>query len=164
MSASQILLDPTSERAPVARALTARRDRRQIDRRDEYAGHLEWDLGNLTAYDPAPLDASQFAADGEAQCLEFARAITQSLTARLFDLPSEPVPGGRIALLPPPSTSFGLRPSSGWSSTRRTSASLRIRTRVCASADRPKLLNSRSLQPRSMVSADNCDGRGVDMG
>jgi hypothetical protein len=41
--------------------------------------------------------------------------------------------GSRLStrLLPPPSTSLGATPSSGWSSTRRTSASRVMRTSVC---------------------------------
>ncbi len=46
----------------------------------------------------------------------------------------------RMMLLPPPRMNFGARPSTGSSTTRRTSASLAIRTRVCATAGRPKVL------------------------
>jgi hypothetical protein len=50
--------------------------------------------------------------------------------------------GSRLStrLLPPPSTSLGRRPSSGWPSRRRTSASPVTCTSVCATAGRPKLL------------------------
>ena len=51
----------------------------------------------------------------------------------------------RTTLLPPPSTNLGATPYSGWSTTRRTSASLASRTSVAATAGRPKLLCSRRL-------------------
>lgn len=70
--------------------------------RDEYEGQLEYDLGNLSAYDPAPLDDHHFDVGKEEKCSELARAITQSLVTKLFQLPAEPVQGGRVAQLPPP--------------------------------------------------------------
>ena len=73
--------------------------------REEYAGQLEYDLGNLTAFDPAPVEASLYLGEGgEDALLETARAITQSLAAQLFGLPSESVQGGRLAHLPTPTT------------------------------------------------------------
>eukprot|EP00197_Chlamydomonas_leiostraca_P004525 CAMPEP_0202860350 /NCGR_PEP_ID=MMETSP1391-20130828/2092_1 /ASSEMBLY_ACC=CAM_ASM_000867 /TAXON_ID=1034604 /ORGANISM="Chlamydomonas leiostraca, Strain SAG 11-49" /LENGTH=339 /DNA_ID=CAMNT_0049539505 /DNA_START=64 /DNA_END=1079 /DNA_ORIENTATION=- len=72
---------------------------------EEYAGQLDIDLGHLTAWDPAPIDAAKYQGEGrEEACLETARAITQSLVNRLFDLPSEPITGGRLAQLPFPTT------------------------------------------------------------
>eukprot|EP00798_Chlamydomonas_sp_ICE-L_P006876 gene6876-30850_t len=72
---------------------------------EEYEGQLEYDVGNLTAYDPAPLEARLFTgAGGEEALHEMARAITQSLAAKLFGLPAESVQGGRLATLPDPST------------------------------------------------------------
>jgi hypothetical protein len=75
--------------------------------REAYAGALDIDLGNLTAWDPSPLDAAAFAQPGpsrEAACAETARAITQSLVNALFALPAQPVTGGRLAELPAPTT------------------------------------------------------------
>jgi regulator of ribosome biosynthesis len=69
--------------------------------REEYEGHLEMDVGNLSAYDPAPIDAAQFSGEGrEEKLLEVARGITQSLVNKLFALPAQPVQGGRLATLP----------------------------------------------------------------
>ena len=56
----------------------------------------------------------------------------------------------RIRLLPAPRISFFARPSSGWSTTRRTSASLVTRTSVCAIAGRPNVLYARKATPRSI--------------
>ncbi len=57
--------------------------------REEYDGGLDYDLGNLMASDPAPVDAERLRADPDGACLELATRITQSLVARLFELPSE---------------------------------------------------------------------------
>ncbi len=65
---------------------------------------LDYDLGNLSAHDPAPINPEDFAADKEAKCLELATAITQSLIGKLFELPSQAVQGGRVANLPKPTT------------------------------------------------------------
>ncbi|KAG1655123.1 hypothetical protein FOA52_012541 [Chlamydomonas sp. UWO 241] len=73
--------------------------------REEYDGQLEFDMGNLSAMDPAPLDPSSFSGpDKEAALLDAARRMTQSLANKLFTLPAEPTRGGRLALLPPPLT------------------------------------------------------------
>jgi hypothetical protein len=74
--------------------------------REEYSGQLEFDLGNLAAFDPAPLDEAAYAEPSgrEEQCQELATAITQALVNQLFALPSEGVQGGRLAHLPDPST------------------------------------------------------------
>lgn len=78
---------------------------RRLACRDEYEGQLEFDLGNLSAFDPAPVDAAQFAGNGrEEALLEAARGITQSITNKLFALPAEPMQGGRMAVLPTPTT------------------------------------------------------------
>src|SRR5881409_1152671 len=53
-------------------------------------------------------------------------------------------------LLPPPRMNFGARPNSGWSTTRRTSASLATRTRRRATAGRPKELYPLRLTSRSI--------------
>mmetsp|Transcript_28925 Transcript_28925/g.81464 ORF Transcript_28925/g.81464 Transcript_28925/m.81464 type:complete len:352 (+) Transcript_28925:246-1301(+) len=72
---------------------------------DGYAGSLEFDLGNLMAFEPAALDDAKFARDGsrDEACQELAQDITQSLVAKVFGLPSEKAEVGRMALLPPPS-------------------------------------------------------------
>lgn len=76
-------------------------------RREAFEGPLAIDLGNLMACDISPLDAAAFeggpAATDEA-CHRLAQTIFQSLAARLFALPSEAAPVGRIAQLPPPTT------------------------------------------------------------
>jgi len=49
-------------------------------RSDEFSGQLDIDLGNLTAYDPAPIEAAAYAGAGrEAACAETARAMAQTL-------------------------------------------------------------------------------------
>ena len=72
--------------------------------RKEYDGRLEFDLGNLAAFDKAPLDKTAFENDIEDGCNELATKIFQSLTHKLFDLPFEVDQVGRIAELPVPST------------------------------------------------------------
>jgi regulator of ribosome biosynthesis len=65
------------------------------------------DVGNLTAWDPAPLEPSLYAAHSdarEAALADAARAMTQSLVNELFQLPAEAVKGGRLAALPAPTT------------------------------------------------------------
>ncbi len=70
-------------------------------RRSEYDGQLEFDLGLLTAWDPAPIDAAAYAGPNRNEtCEETARAMTQSLINQLFQLPAEPIKGGRLAQLP----------------------------------------------------------------
>jgi len=65
------------------------------------------DLGNLSAYDPSPLNPEDFTPlNRGAKCLELATAMTQALVSQLFALPSEAVQGGRLAHLPPPSTAL----------------------------------------------------------
>jgi regulator of ribosome biosynthesis len=68
--------------------------------RDEYDGALEFDLGNLMAYDPSPILEDSSASS----YLNLATRIFQSLAKQIFSLPSEPAPVGRMALLPPPTT------------------------------------------------------------
>lgn len=60
--------------------------------REEYSGHLEFDLGNLMASEQGPIDKERFARQPDAACLELATQITQSLVARLFQLPSQAAP------------------------------------------------------------------------
>ncbi|EFJ46846.1 hypothetical protein VOLCADRAFT_118049 [Volvox carteri f. nagariensis] len=70
----------------------------------EYEGHLDFDIGNLSAYDPAPLDMARLTVDPDGMCAEIARGITQALVTQLFNLPAEAVRGGRLANLPAPTT------------------------------------------------------------
>ena len=73
---------------------------------DAYNGSLEFDLGNLAAFEPSGLDAAKFDAEKtrEEACLDLATSITQSLIAKVFALPSEKAEVGRMAMLPPPTT------------------------------------------------------------
>ncbi|KAL4446233.1 hypothetical protein ABPG77_003040 [Micractinium sp. CCAP 211/92] len=74
---------------------------------EAHDGPLSFDLGNLTAWDASALDAAAFEGGPtatDAACQRLAQSIFQSLAARLFALPSEAAPAGRIATLPPPST------------------------------------------------------------
>lgn len=73
--------------------------------RSDYSGQLEFDLGNLTAHDPSPINPEDYASlRRDATCLEVATAMTQALVTQLFSLPSEAVQGGRLAQLPVPTT------------------------------------------------------------
>ncbi len=73
---------------------------------EQFEGQLDFDLGNLAAYDPSPVDTEQFASDPDAACLTVASKITQALVAQLFALPSEAADVGRVAQLPPPTTAL----------------------------------------------------------
>eukprot|EP00198_Chlamydomonas_reinhardtii_P000175 XP_001689510.1 predicted protein [Chlamydomonas reinhardtii] len=44
---------------------------------EEYEGQLDMDIGHLTAFDPAPLDAARMTVDAAGTCAEAARGITQ---------------------------------------------------------------------------------------
>jgi len=72
----------------------------------QFEGQLDFDLGNLAAFDPSPVDTEQFAADPDAACLTAASKITQALVAKLFSLPSEAADVGRVAQLPAPTTAL----------------------------------------------------------
>lgn len=74
--------------------------------RDQFEGQLDFDLGNLTAYDPSPVDAEEFAKNPDAACLAAASKVTQALIAKLFALPSEAADVGRVAQLPAPTTAL----------------------------------------------------------
>jgi hypothetical protein len=75
--------------------------------RPDTSSHLEFDLGNLAAFDPSPLNPEDFTPlNRNAKCLEVATAMAQALVSQLFVLPSEAVQGGRLAQLPPPSTAL----------------------------------------------------------
>lgn len=70
-------------------------------------GSCEFDLGNLLAYDASPIDDHTGFTDAshvDRVCHEMAARIFQGMTRRLFELPCEIVPVGRIAALPAPST------------------------------------------------------------
>lgn len=73
---------------------------------EAHDGPLAFDLGNLMASDVSAVDPAAFAGPGgaDAGCHRLATTIFQSLAARLFALPSEAAPVGRIAALPPPAT------------------------------------------------------------
>ena len=73
---------------------------------DGYNGGLEFDLGNLTAFEPSGLEDAKFndKRTREEACMDLATSITQSLVAQVFGLPSEKAEVGRMAMLPPPST------------------------------------------------------------
>lgn len=74
--------------------------------REQFEGQLEFDLGNLTASDPSPIDAEEFLANPDTACLDAATKVTQALVAQLFALPSEAADVGRVAQLPPPTTAL----------------------------------------------------------
>lgn len=67
--------------------------------REEYSGPLEYDLGSLTASSHNPVDQERFKADPNSACLDLATQITQSLVARLFELPSEAAPVEHFQIL-----------------------------------------------------------------
>lgn len=73
---------------------------------EEIDARLEFDLGNLCAYDPSPVDAEAYARDASGACASTASRIMQALVGRLFALPSEPADVGRIAELPAPTTAL----------------------------------------------------------
>lgn len=77
-----------------------------LTRSNAFEGELNFDLGNLTAFDPSPVNTEQFTADPDAACLSVASRITQALVAQLFALPSEAADVGRVAQLPPPTTAL----------------------------------------------------------
>lgn len=74
-------------------------------RRDPLEQQLEFDLGNLAAFDPSPVDAAAYAhPNRDSTCRAAATAMAQALISKLFSLPSEPVTGGRLARLPAATT------------------------------------------------------------
>lgn len=66
--------------------------------------NLEFDLGNLLAFDPDPVDPDLYAEDIEAMCARVAAEITEQLVGRLCALPSHNDKEGRVLELPPPTT------------------------------------------------------------
>ncbi|KAK9916893.1 hypothetical protein WJX75_008410 [Coccomyxa subellipsoidea] len=77
-----------------------------VSQGQEYEGQIQYDLGNMMASDHGPIDQARFRADPDGACLEVATQMTQSLVARLFELPSEAALEGRIAHLPEPTTAL----------------------------------------------------------
>ena len=63
-----------------------------------------FDLGNLAAFDPSPINEEEARTNPDGCCQQLATSMTQALVEQLFALPSHPVEGGKIAQLPPPST------------------------------------------------------------
>lgn len=82
----------------------AQRNNSCCPRREAAEDAYEFDLGNLAAFNPHPLDAAAFQADRNAACQAEAARVFQALAARLFQLESEPAPVGRLACLPEPTT------------------------------------------------------------
>ena len=80
----------------------------------------------------SPAPASTIQASARSSTRRMPRTSTLSTTCGMSRV--------RMMLLPPPRTNLGARPSVGSSTTRRTSASLAMRTSVCATAGRPKVL------------------------
>lgn len=74
--------------------------------REEHEGHLEYDLGNLLVEDVGPVDVSALERDTVGTCQAMATRMFQGLLNRLFELPAEAVPMGRIAELPRPTTAL----------------------------------------------------------
>lgn len=65
---------------------------------------LEFDLGNLLAFDPAPVDPEPYLEHMEETCAKTAQEIAESLVARLCALPSHADKEGRVLELPEPTT------------------------------------------------------------
>ena len=57
---------------------------------------LEYDLGNLAAFDTQPVDPAAFAGGREAKLLELALTGTQALITKLFHLPVTPSDAGPL--------------------------------------------------------------------
>lgn len=72
--------------------------------RDEYEGHLEYDLGNLMAFDVQSIDSNTFSKGLETTCHSLATSIFQSIARQIFSLPSQPATVGRMVELPTPTT------------------------------------------------------------
>eukprot|EP01094_Clydonella_sp_ATCC50884_P030089 TRINITY_DN9676_c0_g1_i1.p1 TRINITY_DN9676_c0_g1~~TRINITY_DN9676_c0_g1_i1.p1 ORF type:complete len:335 (-),score=141.21 TRINITY_DN9676_c0_g1_i1:49-1017(-) len=70
-----------------------------VDKEDD----LEYDLGNLHAFDSHPIDALAFTKGKEEYLQALGRDNTQLLFGRIFSLPTKRVPSGVIATLPTPS-------------------------------------------------------------
>lgn len=70
--------------------------------REEFEGHLDYDLGNLMASDPSAQDLQALREDSAAFCIDTATRIMQSLAGQLFRLPGRNEGLGRIVDLPSP--------------------------------------------------------------
>jgi len=77
---------------------------------EKHGGSLELDLGNLCAFDSAPIDegvsltSAKAVEKADAYHTNLATRIFQTMTKALFGLPFEMAPVGRIAELPAPTT------------------------------------------------------------
>eukprot|EP00456_Euglypha_rotunda_P074993 TRINITY_DN6905_c0_g1_i3.p1 TRINITY_DN6905_c0_g1~~TRINITY_DN6905_c0_g1_i3.p1 ORF type:complete len:376 (-),score=71.50 TRINITY_DN6905_c0_g1_i3:22-1149(-) len=75
----------------------------------EKEDNLQYDLANLSAADPNPINVSSFSSDPE-YLTELTRDNAQLLLNRIFGLPTEPLPSdlgiGRLAVLPPAVTAI----------------------------------------------------------
>ena len=80
----------------------------------------------------SPAPASTMTASARSSTMRMPRTSTLSTTCGMSRV--------RMMLLPPPRMNFGARPSALSSTTRRTSASLVMRTSVFATAGRPNVL------------------------
>uniref|UniRef100_A0A061RH30 Ribosome biogenesis regulatory protein n=1 Tax=Tetraselmis sp. GSL018 TaxID=582737 RepID=A0A061RH30_9CHLO len=77
-----------------------------VQKWQEYEGSLEFDIGNMAAFEPSALKTEEFDCPEKREdvCQKLAQEITQSLVAKIFALPSEAADVGRLAILPGPST------------------------------------------------------------
>ena len=82
-----------------AKAAESSRPSSTVDKEDD----LEYDLGHLCAFDPAPVDEAAMAADSSAYLLRVARDNAQLLTNRLYALLEGAATKSAIHL-PPPTT------------------------------------------------------------
>eukprot|EP00727_Mastigamoeba_balamuthi_P006567 m51a1_g2530 putative ribosome biogenesis regulatory protein (318) ;mRNA; f:240217-241487 len=60
----------------------------------------EYDVGNLCAFDGAPIDMALYKKDPARCCAEACREAAQGLVAELFSLPTQPSIDGPVAMLP----------------------------------------------------------------
>jgi len=73
----------------------------QVERED----NLKYDLGNLLAFDPKPVDAKAFKTDGSKYLMEVARDNVQLLISKIFSLPTESSSGVNGVMVSLPSSS-----------------------------------------------------------
>eukprot|EP01024_Parvocaulis_polyphysoides_P032409 TRINITY_DN29018_c0_g1_i1.p1 TRINITY_DN29018_c0_g1~~TRINITY_DN29018_c0_g1_i1.p1 ORF type:complete len:380 (-),score=61.26 TRINITY_DN29018_c0_g1_i1:327-1466(-) len=71
---------------------------------DEEEDQFDFDVGHMMVTDSNPLDHQAFKEDPNQACLEAATTVTQSLIKKLFSLPTDAAPMGRLAHLPEPLT------------------------------------------------------------
>ena len=89
-------------------------------------------VNSTSSFQLSPAPASTIQASARSSTMRMPRTSTLSTTCGMSRV--------RMMLLPPPRMNFGAVPSFGSSTTRRTSASPAMRTSVCATAGRPKVL------------------------